>query len=278
MSIIDGTEFNDYLFGTAGDDEILGGDGNDIIFGNGGNDVIYDGAGVDTLFGGNGDDTFVLTDNNGFGPSLVFDPFGMPAIYAGAGYDTVDATAAVEAINFAEATFATASIEAFIGSSFDDTLSAALVGFDVGLSGQAGDDTLTGGSGNDRISGGPGADLLTGGPGDDVFVYTRLTDSGLSGFDMIQDLAIGSDSIAAIAPVAATDLLQLGEVTALEASAIAEVLTASTFGSLGAATFTLGQRTFLALNDETDGFQAATDAMIEITGYSGDLANLAIAA
>ena len=35
-------------------------------------------------------------------------------------------------------------------------------------------------------------------------------------------------------------------------------------------------RTFLALNDATAGFSATTDGILEITGYSGSLANLAV--
>jgi serralysin len=35
-------------------------------------------------------------------------------------------------------------------------------------------------------------------------------------------------------------------------------------------------RTFLALNDSTAGFLASTDALVEITGSSGSLANLAV--
>ncbi len=35
-------------------------------------------------------------------------------------------------------------------------------------------------------------------------------------------------------------------------------------------------RPFLALNDSTAGFLATTDAIVEITGYSGSLANLAV--
>lgn len=276
MSTIVGTELNDYLFGTPGDDEILAGDGDDSVFGNDGNDVIYDGAGFDSLFGGKGDDTFVLFDSNRFGPSVVFDPFGMSPIDAGPGYDTTNATTAIEAINFADDTFASANIEEFIGSPFDDTVSAALVDSQVVLSGQAGSDTLTGGNGDDRISGDSGADLLTGGPGRDVFAYASLADSLLSGFDVIQDLAIATDFIEAPVSVDAADLPQLGAVTALEAVAISNVLTPTAFVASGAATFTLGQRTFLAINDGLAGFEATTDTVIEITGYTGKLADLGI--
>jgi endoglucanase len=48
----------------------------------------------------------------------------------------------------------------------------------------------------------------------------------------------------------------------------------------GAATFSLGAtggtRTFLALSDGVAGFQAVNDAIVEISGFSGSLAALAI--
>jgi len=66
-------------------------------------------------------------------------------------------------------------------------------------------------------------------------------------------------------------------------SGIRQVLTGKTFKANTAATFTYedsatsSTRTFLALNDQTNGFTASTDAIIEITGYAGDLKNLYIA-
>ena len=44
----------------------------------------------------------------------------------------------------------------------------------------------------------------------------------------------------------------------------------------GAATFSFGDRTFLGINDRTAGFSAITDSIIEITGFTGSLTNLAI--
>ncbi|MFN5117631.1 MAG: bluetail domain-containing putative surface protein [Cyanobacteriota bacterium] len=71
-----------------------------------------------------------------------------------------------------------------------------------------------------------------------------------------------------------------GTVTALTATAIQAVLSTTTFVKSGAATFIFGSgtttRTFLALNDGTAGFSASTDAILEITGYSGSLVNLAV--
>jgi Ca2+-binding RTX toxin-like protein len=287
MTIIYGTEFGEYLVGTMAADEIFAGDGDDIVFGGDGDDILHDGGGNDKLFGGNGDDTFKLSDSNLLGPppdgrELPFDPFGLPEINGGLGYDVVDATDAVEGISFSADNFAHASVEEFIGSAFADTVNAALVDFAVVLSGGAGHDTLIGGSGNDTLNGGSGQDLLIGGAGDDIFQFGTLGDSLFSGFDVIADLAIGDgltnrgDSIMASHAVAAADLLQLGEVALLEESAIADVLSADLFTPLGAATFTFEQRTFLALNDAIAGFQAASDSVIEITGFSGDLAHLEV--
>ncbi|MCS5705318.1 cadherin domain-containing protein [Synechococcus sp. FGCU-3] len=152
------------------------------------------------------------------------------------------------------------------------------------LSALAGNDTLLGEGGNDTLIGGTGADLLTGGAGTDTFRFA-LADSLLGtatnpGYDRITDLVIGSDRIDGPAAVTAANVRELGAVTALTQAGIAAVLTSSTFTANGAATFSYvdggNSRTFLALNDRTAGFSSATDAVIEITGYSGMLSNLAI--
>jgi hypothetical protein len=62
--------------------------------------------------------------------------------------------------------------------------------------------------------------------------------------------------------------------------AVAAQLTGATFLAQQAATFSLGvgptTRTFVAFNDGVAGFQAATDGVVEITGYSGDLTKLSV--
>ncbi|MGF1460862.1 MAG: bluetail domain-containing putative surface protein, partial [Leptolyngbyaceae cyanobacterium] len=103
----------------------------------------------------------------------------------------------------------------------------------------------------------------------DKFVFEELSDSLLSGFDTITDLEIGNDLIISIASVDANELAQLGAVAALDEASIAAVLTDLAFVSLGAATFTFKSRTFVSFNDVNAGFQAATDGIVEITGYSG---------
>ncbi|MFN7660508.1 MAG: bluetail domain-containing putative surface protein, partial [Dolichospermum sp.] len=43
----------------------------------------------------------------------------------------------------------------------------------------------------------------------------------------------------------------------------------SDFGANAAALFTIGTKSYVAINDSTDGFNALNDAIVEITGYKG---------
>jgi Ca2+-binding RTX toxin-like protein len=140
-----------------------------------------------------------------------------------------------------------------------------------------GNDIVNAGAGNDTITGGSGGDTLTGGTGVDTFKYGYYTDSLLANYDVITDLAIGIDVIDSPGrAVSASQLKELGNVTALTETAIKQVLTATNFLAYGAATFSFGDRTFLGINDRTAGFSATTDGIIEITGFTGSLTNLAI--
>ncbi|MBD2342306.1 VCBS repeat-containing protein [Calothrix sp. FACHB-156] len=145
------------------------------------------------------------------------------------------------------------------------------------LFGNGGNDILLGGgNGDDLLVGGTGADTLTGGLGADTFRFA-LTDSLVDNFDRITDLVIGTDIIDGPNSVSAANLRKLGAVASLSATDVGAVLTTTNFGVNGAASFTFGSRRFVALNDGTAGFQAGSDAVIEITGFSGNINNLAIA-
>ncbi len=144
------------------------------------------------------------------------------------------------------------------------------------LIGGNGDDLLLGGLGNDQLIGGNGSDTLIGGGGVNRFVIFSLAESQLSNFDRITDLQIGTDFIDGSNAVSAANLAELGAVTALTQTGISAVLTNNSFVANRAATFSFGSRTFLALNNGTAGFQNTSDAVIEITGFSGSLTNLAI--
>ncbi|MEO1299400.1 MAG: bluetail domain-containing putative surface protein, partial [Cyanobacteria bacterium J06636_16] len=142
-------------------------------------------------------------------------------------------------------------------------------------------DVLDGADDDDILGGGRDRDTLTGGTGSDTFRYlalnqSLLADGAANTFDRITDLVIGTDSIDSIDTVSAANVIQANNVIALNEAGIQAVLSAESFVASGAATFTFNSRTFLALNDSTAGYQQASDALIEITGYSGDLTNLEI--
>ena len=113
-----------------------------------------------------------------------------------------------------------------------------------------------------------------------MFLFTSLDQSLLGAFDRITDFSIGADSLDGPNAVAAAEVAKLGMAAAFSEAGLATVLTATSFLANKAATFTVGTgpttRTFLALNNGTAGFQAQSDALLEITGYAGDLRGLAV--
>lgn len=137
-------------------------------------------------------------------------------------------------------------------------------------------DHLTGDRHNNVLNGREGKDILTGGAGKDTFYFKKLGDSKLNSFDQITDLQIGQDQISGVKAVSATDVVQLGSVATLNPAGIQALLTETNFTSYGAATFSYDSRTFLALNNNVEGYSSQDDALIEISGMSGSLADLAI--
>jgi hypothetical protein len=154
---------------------------------------------------------------------------------------------------------------------------------------------VSGTSANDILSFTSTVDQLTGLDGIDTFQLSSLQHALLPAdsstpIDRITDLVTGMDRInapinrklaQAVAPV------QLGSVSALNAAAIGELLSPAAFpafttiSSGGVAAFTFndpsaGIRTFLAINNGIAGFSATTDAVFEISGYSGNLSSLRV--
>jgi hypothetical protein len=167
----------------------------------------------------------------------------------------------------------------------DETVSLMLglgMGYSIGTS-----SAVTGTISNDDLIAAPlvftsQADLLTGTTAADSFVLTRLSDALWSSTpDRIINLQVGVDSIDS--PYSRTTAIkpkQLGMVQSLDTAGIASLLSNKNLAKNGASTFTFNGgntlRTFLALNDATAGFRASSDSVIEITGYAGNLSNLAI--
>ena len=215
-------------------------------------------AGADKMEGGLGDDTYVV-DNAG---DTVIEE-------RGEGIDLVQS-----------------AISYTIGANVENLMltgSASVNGtgnsLNNVLTGNNGSNVLVGGDGSDTLIGGTGADTLTGSTGADSFRFA-LADSRFVAFDRITDFTIGTDILDGPTAVTAASLRELGSVSALTATAIASVLTTANFARNGAATFSFGAgqtvRTFLALNDGTAGYSSTSDGLVEITGFTGALANLAV--
>ena len=89
-------------------------------------------------------------------------------------------------------------------------------------------------------------------------------------------MSIGTDHIDASVSVASSEVSQLGVFPSLTESDLQALLDLENFGANQAATFNINNQTYLAINDDEAGFSADSDAIIEITGFSGNLADLAI--
>ena len=180
-----GSTFGDYL---------VGGVANNVLEGFGGVDILEGHAGDDYLGGGDGDDQL----NGGTGGD-VFD--------GGAGFDTArydGASAGV--VVFMGDTWANAgegagdnfiSIEALVGSNFNDTLAGDGAAYNE-LYGLDGEDNLYGYGGADFVNGGNGADVLDGGSGDDTLNGGLGNDTVIGGLGtdlVVQGAGDGRDII-----------------------------------------------------------------------------------
>ena len=294
FSNVNGSENNDVILGDDKANTLNGGGGNDTISGGGGDDLLLGSTGSDLYRGGAGADTLSYEAFAG-GVTLVR---GGTIIKADGSVDTI-ADFAVEtivgtkgAVNTIDgSTGVTAALNVNLskqnltitGLPFVGTAALTVKNFtdvkgsenaDV-ITGDKGANRLSGNGGNDVLTGLGGKDLLTGGFGADTFVF-GYGDSLLSGFDLITDLEIGVD---AIDGWAATAVTTIGRASSLNAGDLGRLF-GNNFLANGAAAFVVGStggdRTFLALNDSQLGFQAGKDLIMEITGYTGSLSNLAI--
>ena len=295
FSNVNGSENNDVIVGDAKANSLNGGGGNDTISGGGGDDLLLGSSGSDVYRGGAGADTLSYEALPG-GVTLVrggtiikadgsvdtIADFSVETIVGTKGaVNTIDGSTGVTAalnVNLSTQNLTITGLP-FIGTAaltvknFTDVTGSENADL---ITGDRGANRLIGNGGNDILTGLGGKDILTGGAGADTFVF-GYGDSLLSGFDQITDLAIGVD---AIDGWAATAVQGVGRATSLNANDLGKLLFGNNFLANGAAAFVVGStggdRTFLALNDSQVGFQAGKDLLVEITGFSGNLSNLAI--
>ena len=292
---ITGNAGNNTIDGGAGADNMAGGAGDDSYLVDNTSDLVLEAAseGMDTL---QSSITYTLAKNvenlvligtgniNGIGNTLnniLTGNSGSNILRGGAGYDTYEIGTGDTVIENPDAGTDTVQSSASYTLFTTNVEDLILTGTStINATGNALDNNLTGNSAANIIIGGAGADVLAGLGGADTFRYTALSHSRLAGFDRIIDLEIGKDIVDAPRAVSAANTKELGAVATLDQAGISAVLTTAFFGANQAGTFTFGlgtdTRTFLVLNDATDGFSSTSDCLIEITGYTGELTKLAI--
>jgi hypothetical protein len=240
-SVINGTgnAANNILTGNTANNTLNGGDGNDTLNG---------GTGVDTLIGGLGNDIYqvdtttdIITEN------------------ASEGTDTIQSS-----VTYTIASLPNIENLTLTGSSVINGTGNAANNI---LTGNTANNTLNGGAGNDTLIGGAGKDTLTGGTGTDRFVFTSLADSLLAGYDVISDYTIGEQIDAPSSIVSPTTLnASIGNIGSLSAANIGALpLVANTARAF---TVTGQSGTFLVFNDSLNAFNAATDSIVQLSGYS----------
>lgn len=134
--------------------------------------------------------------------------------------------------------------------------------------------TLIGNNNNNTLEGRLKKDTLIGGGGiadSDTFAYKALNESLLSGYDVIVDFN-RKDRIRTPGTVAKASLTSsLGTVAALTAPAIRQLLTTGNFPRHAAVAFSASGMNglFVALNNNTAGFDPAQDGLIFLQNFSG---------
>lgn len=141
--VLNGTDGDDVMVGTANADEIHGEDGRDMICARAGNDTVFGGNGKDTIYGGRGAD--VLRGERG--SDAVIGNRGNDELYGGRGRDVVAGRRGHDTL------YGGANTDLLAGGRGDDV-----------LYGNGGDDFLRGGKGQDYLNGGNGYDFCNGGP------------------------------------------------------------------------------------------------------------------
>ena len=184
---IDGGAGDDLIVGAAGNDTLAGGDDNDFLIGNGGNDSLVGGKGNDQLEGGAGGDT--LDGGEGRDKVSYYEVATEGVRIVANGNQLVGQAGDALGDTFT-------SIEYFVGTRFNDTLSSAHDASDqptATLEGREGDDFLQGSDNKkDFLLGGAGADTLRGGALEDGTSY--LSSYGAVHIDLHNGVYRGGDA------------------------------------------------------------------------------------
>jgi Ca2+-binding RTX toxin-like protein len=298
---VSGGDGDDWIRGRGGNDSISGGGGNDILDGGEGSDTYwvsglesggwqsYGGTDTYSDSGATGVDRIVAIGNDNVDIGLANGNFltgnGIEQIVnntsvggnggARPGQVRLQGNWAANTLNLSRVRLLGGNVVIAAGDG-NDSVTGSADGETI-LAGQ-GVDTVNAGAGDDTINGGGGLDTLTGGAGADTFVYTVLSDGSVGGssaarsFERINGFTVGLDRFDVATAPPAGGFKTLGAVSALNDTALTGLLSATNFVANGAATFSFGsgtsRRSFIAFNDATAGYNASSDAMLEISGFS----------
>ena len=229
--------------GNTANNTLIGNTANNTLTGDAGNDILNGETGIDTLIGGLGDDIYQVDTTTDIITEL-----------AAQGTDNIQSSV----------TFSLASLTNIENLTLTGTAS-------INGTGNTANNTLIGNTANNILTGGAGKDTLTGGLGSDRFDYKILTDSLLPNFDVITDFNANASNDLLLVTTARSSFTNVGTVATLDNTGIIAKLNTTNFGINGAAQFTVGTRSFVAINDGTAGFSQTTDAVIEVTGLTGTL-------
>jgi serralysin len=163
---IDGSYFNDQLYGNNADNELRGSLGQDRLYGRGGNDTLYADPTDLMIDGGTGNDTLVMFLNDAQGTVTLNDN------------NTGSFVSNLRVVPLAGIENVRVESE-----------------YDVVCFGNSGRNVLTTGSGDDTLNGGDGNDDLWGRSGADTFVFDHLGAGSQNQTDIIEDFEPGVDRI-----------------------------------------------------------------------------------
>ncbi len=215
--------------GGGGDDSLDGGGGGDTLAGAGGQDTLSGDAGTDTLTGAAGDDALA----GGDGADTLSDTSGLDTItYVGR---PTAITANLQTGTNGDADTYTGSFETLIGTSLNDSLTAATA-VPTTLSGGSGEDTLNGGGQADTLIGGSDTDTLNGSDGDDLLIGSTGASAdvhtGGNGVDTADYSAFSSAVTASLATGSGQDGDTYNTVENLQGGSGADTLTGNSSANL----------------------------------------------
>lgn len=182
--------------GSAFDDAIFGNELDNVMEGGGGSDFFGDSRGDDRYIGGAGIDTLDLTgEDAGVTVNLAT---GVMTYTGSTERDTMTGIERIVGTDFADTITGSFQNDLLFGTSGEDKILGG--NGDDFIDGGRDGDVLDGGAGNDTIIGGTGLglDFMTGGAGADTFVFLSRDDSivvnrGVQ--DFILDFSVGEDRL-----------------------------------------------------------------------------------